>query len=214
MELKPFNKRDHYNRKSVAEQLSEAYINVFYKLSAGAYGEELPSHQTDCVYQPAHAVAVLQALQWVAEDGYQHRSYKRLKMIDLGCGMGNNLFLANEIRVDGESAIEPSGIELELRFVRMAQILGFPINYGDMLSVPLNKYDIIYFFNSLGHGDKMRKQYENFSSQIRRGRYLVLASSDSPDKRYFDKVYEIDKYLTIRIYKRNNRPYKPLTKGK
>lgn len=208
MELKSFTKNDQRvkdTRAIVFENLNRAYIDVFEQLAKGARGKELPDCTTDCIYQPAYPGSILEALQYIA-DNEETDNYRKLKFIDLGSGMGNILFLAARIRPSRNSygIFDVTGIELEQRFVRMAQILGIEINYGDMLRVPFGRYDVVHFFNSLGRAEgKEEKLYARFDAEMKKGSYLVLTSSRWPNEDLWECVYTVDTGITVRVFKRN-----------
>lgn len=203
----------------ISSTMGSAYMHLFERIAKHYLGKTYWDTVSDCMYVPIYPAWFVEAFYVATHMLLKEDSKSTVNFIDLGCGPGNNLFLARDVLQRIPIIGQVTGIELEPRFIRGLQdltegMMDVKILYGDMTEIPLGIYNIVHFFNSLVRNtQKELAMYQSFCKDLKEGSLLLLSSSRIPDLKYFNVVYEDRANCSTAIYRRNNVVYPSKVNG-
>lgn len=96
---------------------------------------------------------------------------RRVKFVDVGCGIGSKLILANDLSL----GVDLVGIEIETSYAEVARKLvpSADIRCQDAMTVDYSEFDVIYFYCPFRDLKKERALEEHIVNTAKSGAYIL-----------------------------------------
>lgn len=147
-----------------------SFISDSYKIRDGYESTKGTKHYG---FIPSRTMSILEALYVLyihMDGGYRHYN-NRYSFLDIGCGIGNVVLLAEKVGFDAY------GLEYNNKIYNVAKkfIDKYHIFKGDMTNFRnYDKYDVLYCYSPINDGKVMTKFTAKLAKAVKPGAYVIL----------------------------------------